>query len=459
MLPLSLGSLEAENQLLFAITVALLVIASVSISLRSLVRKLILKQFGWDDWAILAAHALYIATCALTLALISTQESIELTQEGPTAANIKLLVRFHNACYVATMITAKVSLGVFFYSLFTGTTHQYQRYLVVASIAVPSIVGVIYLGMTLFSCTASVSLLFVDNCDIQGTYTDLSIIWTALNSGSDLILSTLAVMALLRSKLPPFAKFSAAALLVLGTTGGLASILRLVSQIMAQSDPLQGIVLARWSNTEAGLCIIAASLVTLRPLFGQAVSKRLSRLSGWNWASKEGGTGFSTTSVSSAGPSRANSFFSRNKSVSRSKSRNKSFSATMTNRSIRSVRSQRSGRSRRPSCDPFVEYIDSNAGQSVATAAQESDAVRMPSTIADPGGLLAMEEVKFGEGGGWGKFGDVVVTLEVDVSAEEKKRTKSVCFGPDVEKGAGSSNGARLLMPQRPAFVRTRSAR
>lgn len=107
MLPLSLGSLEAENQLLFAITVALLVIASVSVSLRSLVRSLILKQFGWDDWAILAAHALYIATCALTLALINTQESIELTQEGPTAANIKLVrqVPLTLALYFSLILT------------------------------------------------------------------------------------------------------------------------------------------------------------------------------------------------------------------------------------------------------------------------------------------------------------------------------------------------------------------
>ncbi|KAF4553239.1 Hypothetical protein D9617_7g029660 [Elsinoe fawcettii] len=450
MLPLSLGTLEAEQTLLFTVTIALLVIASVSITLRTFVRAAILRAFGWDDWMVSAAHCFFIATCSLTLALIETQKSIEISLEDPSYARIQRLIRFHNASYCVTILVAKASLGVFFYGLFTGTTHKIQRHIVLASIILPTIIGVIYLGMTIFSCTASVSLLFVDSCDVQGTYTEISILWTALNSASDIVLSVLAVFALARSKLPRFAKFSAAALLVLGTTGGLASIMRLVSQITAQTDKLQGIVLARWSNTEAGLCITAASLVTLRPLFSRVVSRTSARLSGWNWSSK--GTGFSTTSISSAGASRSNSFFSRKKSVSRSKSRSKSFSATMTNRSVKSNRSQRS---RRLSGDPFVEYVDANKSHSVAQAANGSDAVRMPSTIADPGGLLADEELKIGDQG-WGRFGEVVVTLEVDVSAEEKKRTKSVCFGPDVEKG---NSGGGLLMPQRPAFVRTRSAR
>ncbi|KAG8624803.1 hypothetical protein KVT40_007870 [Elsinoe batatas] len=450
MLPLSLGTLEAEQTLLFSVTIALLAVATVSITLRTFVRLCILKTFGWDDWMIAAAHCFYAATCSLTLALVETQRSIEISKDDPTYARIQRLIKYHNVFYCITILVAKASLGLFFLSLFAGTTKKLQRHIVLASIIIPTIVGVIYLGMTLFSCTASVSLFFVDSCDVQGTYTDISIIWTALNSASDILLSVFAVLALMRSKLPPFAKFSASALLVLGTTGGLASIMRLVSQITTQTDKLQGVVLARWSNTEAGLCITAASLVTLRPLFQRVVSRPLSRLSGWNWSSK--GAGISTTSISSTTASRSNSFFSRKKSVSK-KSRSKSVSGTMTNRSVKSVRSQRSAR--RLSGDPFIEYVDANKSHSVAQMDMESEAIRMPSTIADPGGLLLGEEAKFGNEG-WGRFGEVVVTLEVDVSAEEKKRTKSVCFGPDVEKGTHTGG---LLMPQRPAFVRTRSAR
>lgn len=207
------------------------------------------------------------------------------------------------------MITVKISIGFFFLKLFT-TGFRWQRILVYTLVSISSIFGAIYLIMTFATCGIMVRSQATtplhtgsDWCAIQDTFVNISIVWSVLNAVTDITFQALSVQILWNAKLNLGTKISASMLLVLGSIGGVASIARIVVQTPLNDIRLSGVLLVLWSNIEAGLCITAASAITLRPLFqtwventklalssinGQSVDSKQSSSSSTPFSSKRG---------------------------------------------------------------------------------------------------------------------------------------------------------------------------
>lgn len=171
------------------------------------------------------------------------------------------------------MILVKISIGVFFLKLFTAN-FKWQRILIYILVGMSTVFGAVYLVMTFATCgimvrsQASTPLKTgTDWCPIQNDFMVISIVWSILNAVTDITFQFLSVQIIWNAKLNRATKISASLLLVLGSIGGVASVARIVVQTPLQDIRLSGVLLGIWSNTEAGLCITAASLITLRPMF------------------------------------------------------------------------------------------------------------------------------------------------------------------------------------------------
>lgn len=91
-----------------------------------------------------------------------------------------------------------------------------------------------------------------------------------INAVSDLILALLPISIIRKSAMPRRAKISATLVLLLGTVGSAISVVRLayIRGLTYDRDFFAtGVSITVWSVTEAGICIIAVSLATVRPLF------------------------------------------------------------------------------------------------------------------------------------------------------------------------------------------------
>jgi len=117
-----------------------------------------------------------------------------------------------------------------------------------------------------------------DWCPVQQTFVNFSIAWSFFNAFTDIVFAILAVQVLWGAKMSRYTKFSASALLVFGCVGGVASCARIAIQFPLGDIRLAGVELVIWSNVEAGVCIIVASLITLRPLCHSVIERAKSTL-------------------------------------------------------------------------------------------------------------------------------------------------------------------------------------
>lgn len=168
------------------------------------------------------------------------------------------------------MIVLKISLGLFFLQLFT-INHKWQRVYIHAIVLLSTTIGLVYAGLTLFSCGLKNSQDLKYQCEMETAYTSISSLWSFLNFLTDLSFSALAVMLLWNLSLPRRAKISTCALLVFGTIGGIASLMRIVVQYVHLPAALEDITVGRWSCLEAGIGITTVSLATTRPLYRKMV--------------------------------------------------------------------------------------------------------------------------------------------------------------------------------------------
>lgn len=176
------------------------------------------------------------------------------------------IIRLVNAFYCLAMIAAKASLSVFFHHLLTPN-HKWQRRYIKTIFALVSIYGLVYIFLGLFTCGNEDPSEPRDTCAFETSYRHISMAWSFLTAISDWSFCILTIMLLWNLKLRRRTKISIAALLLFGTLGSLASILRIIVQSLNIPRGLQFIIVGRWSIIEAGICIITASLATLRPLF------------------------------------------------------------------------------------------------------------------------------------------------------------------------------------------------
>ena len=167
------------------------------------------------------------------------------------------------------MITFKMSLGLFFLRIFTFDWKI--RYCIFTSVALNTLFGLVRFIYLLAQPCQVVNFLFPKGHSCPGSrpFLVLGATSTLVAALTDVVFAILAVYAIWNMTLPRHEQFIAAALLVLGTAGGVISFIRfaaVIHRVNEQDSIILSILVSRWSTIELGLGISAASLATLRPL-------------------------------------------------------------------------------------------------------------------------------------------------------------------------------------------------
>ncbi|GAM88606.1 hypothetical protein ANO11243_066400 [Dothideomycetidae sp. 11243] len=233
----SLHTLRVTAEICLAITVA-------SILLRLWTRGKVMGKIQFDDWAAIAAWIITSGT----------------------------------ALYVCSMALLKVSLGAFFLRIFS--VHRTQR-LIIHVVVITTVVYSIVTGIFAASTCGSWSGFFASesSCKTSRPFTGITTSWSVLNAMGDMIFSLLSVDALRRAQMRFSTKCYASAVLVLGTAGGVASIIRIciITSHTKDRGNLQGITGGFWTLLEMCIGITAANLACLRPLLRLARQEMRSR--------------------------------------------------------------------------------------------------------------------------------------------------------------------------------------
>jgi hypothetical protein len=168
------------------------------------------------------------------------------------------------------MIILKISLGIFYLRIVVA---RWQQVTIYVTVGIAAIYGSYYFFAILFSCGLPANfLLNAIRHECHGTVQSrYAVNMTAgiVNAASDFVLAILPIALIRKACIPLPAKISASLVLLLGCIGSAISVVRLV-YIHGLSYNINyfsvGVNITLWSVIEAGLCITAASLATLRPL-------------------------------------------------------------------------------------------------------------------------------------------------------------------------------------------------
>ena len=169
------------------------------------------------------------------------------------------------------MVILKISLGIFYLRIVVSRWHKIT---VSATVGNAAIFTSYYFFAILFSC--GLPSHFLANA-LHGKCTGtvhsryaVNITAGVINAVSDFVLAILPIALINKACIPLPAKISASLILLLGCVGSAASVVRL-SYVHGLSYNIRffevGVDITIWSIIEVGLCITAASLATLRPLF------------------------------------------------------------------------------------------------------------------------------------------------------------------------------------------------
>lgn len=169
------------------------------------------------------------------------------------------------------MVILKISLGIFYLRLVVSRWHKVTVYV---TVGIATIFGSYYFFAILFSC--GLPSHFLTNA-LQGKCTGtvhsryaINMAAGVINALSDFVLAILPIALINKACIPLPAKISASLILLLGCIGSASSVVRL-SYVHGLSYNIKffevGVNITIWSIIELGLCITAASLATLRPLF------------------------------------------------------------------------------------------------------------------------------------------------------------------------------------------------
>lgn len=180
------------------------------------------------------------------------------------------------------MMCIKISLGFYFLKIFT--IQRVPRAIIYLVLIFTAMSSFVYFISTVRPCLSKAGRAYGGKCPDE--YTPFSTQYSFVNVIGDLIFSGLSILALWRIQLNRAVKLVAGSLLLLGTIGCLASIMRVAAALYAFPNvfvhPLDGSVIELLSLVESGLGISAASSITLRPLFRRHM--------GWFKNGSSGGT-------------------------------------------------------------------------------------------------------------------------------------------------------------------------
>ncbi|KAM0324184.1 hypothetical protein ACHAQA_008378 [Verticillium albo-atrum] len=271
---------EDHGGALVATAIVFLILSWISVILRTYVRAILTKAYQADDWLMLVAQAIFTISCVFIL--IGVDNGLGMHNKAlEQHREIKALMyqALATATYVLNMMFIKFSIGIFLLRLTTSKAYIWTIYISLGIIAIWTLAIFFW---NIFQChpvqaqwdytVAGASCVTPDQI-VAAAYS-ISVM-TIL---SDWLYALMPIPMIWKVKMTVPAKISVILLLSLGIFASIATLIRL--KFLADLKELDDILFAGtdamvWTLVEPGVAIIAASLVTIRPLL------RLFRLRGF----------------------------------------------------------------------------------------------------------------------------------------------------------------------------------
>ncbi|CRK35699.1 hypothetical protein BN1708_001331 [Verticillium longisporum] len=271
---------EDQGGALVATAITFLVLSWVSVILRTYVRAILTKAYQADDWLMLVAQLIFTASCVFILAGVDNglgmhNKALEQSRE------IRALMyqALATATYVLNMMFIKFSVGIFLLRLTTSKGYIWTIYI---SLAIVMIWTLVIFFWNIFQChpvQAQWDYTIQDaTCVTPDHIVSAAYSISVMTILSDWLYALMPIPMIWKVKMTVPAKISVILLLSLGIFASVATLIRL--KFLADLNDLDDILFAGtdamvWTLVEPGVAIVAASLVTIRPLL------RLFRLHGF----------------------------------------------------------------------------------------------------------------------------------------------------------------------------------
>ncbi|RMX77700.1 hypothetical protein D0869_09675 [Hortaea werneckii] len=209
--------------------------------------------------------------CAFVI--LSENLALNLVLGKADLTEIPALVNYFLAAittYILTTVIFKAALGLFYLRIVISRRLQFVVYV---TMAISMTYGIAYLFFTLFQCGEPRDLVgkrIGGECVSNAALLGVGLSEGAVNATADWTLALLPIIPLRKANMPRPAKLSASFVILAGAAGSVCSVVRLpfITDYSPGSDfLLKSSRFTLWSVAECGICITAASLATLRPLF------------------------------------------------------------------------------------------------------------------------------------------------------------------------------------------------
>ncbi|KAF4784681.1 hypothetical protein HER10_EVM0011124 [Colletotrichum scovillei] len=271
LVPIAMAEIENRGPQLVAVGITLVTTAIVATTLRCYVRIFLVKNFGVDDWCMLAAITSFIlfVACAITGVHYGTgRHKVNLTDDQWSTA-----MMFWWYCYLwycLSMIASKISIGYF---LLRITVRKVDVWIIYSVMMMTVCTGVVFFFVTLLQCQP-ISY-FWNNTTQSGRCIPVDVIialtylYSAFSVICDFTFAILPMVLIWKLKMDHKTKLALVPIMAMACIASAAVVVRMpFVKDFKNPDFLYATVdIAIWSTTEQGLAITAGSLATLRPLF------------------------------------------------------------------------------------------------------------------------------------------------------------------------------------------------
>ncbi|ETS77036.1 hypothetical protein PFICI_10910 [Pestalotiopsis fici W106-1] len=263
-------AVENRGPQLLVVCITLLTIAIISMSLRIFTRVFIVKGFGRDDFLMVFASISFtlFVTCAITGVHYGTGRH----HKDLSTPQIETAMKYWWLCYIwycVSMITSKLSIGVFLLRITVQRIHHYILYL---AMFCSVLTGLVFFFVTLFQCNPITYFWYKSGqegtCVDAGIIAALTYLYSAISVIADFTFALLPLHMIRGLQMNRRTKYALIPILGMGCVASIAVVVRF-AYIENFKDPdflWATLDIAVWSTTEQGLAITAGSLASLQPL-------------------------------------------------------------------------------------------------------------------------------------------------------------------------------------------------
>ncbi|RDW59065.1 hypothetical protein BP5796_11989 [Coleophoma crateriformis] len=281
---------------LVTVSIAFTVLVWIAVSLRCYVRLLLIREFKLDDWFILVATSGF--TVMTSFIFVGVQYGLGMHNQALPLKKEILALKYQalaTIVYIADMAFLKVSIAIFLLRIAVSS-----RYIWILRVSIGIVVTwttAIFL-YNVFQCTpvqGQWDITIGAKCVSGSSYVSAAYAFSILAVLSDWLYALIPIPMIWKVKMNTQTKFSVMVILALGIFASVATLVRLV--YLANVANFDDILYTAtdtmlWTIAEPGIGIIAASVMTLRPLL------RAMKVSGFSTAEPSGksntGGGIST---------------------------------------------------------------------------------------------------------------------------------------------------------------------